>query len=201
MLPANEKGGITISNYQEGNFLIEVIHNNITKEKVDAIVDAANNELFIGGGVSGAIGNAGGKEYRTNLKKYKKETHFSSLPTGKACITGAGGSLQCKYVIHAVGPTCFQGATQNDKKMLYSAFKESLRIADQNKLKSISIPSISSGIFGFPKDLCATIAMHVMKEYLSSRNESNTLKIVRFTNFDMATCNLFEKALKNVFSN
>ena len=195
MFSENERGGYTISTYKEGEILIEVIFNDITNEKVDAIVEAANNGLYIGGGVSGSIGDAGGIEYRKNLEQFKIETNFSSLPTGMACITGAGGTLPCKYVIHSVGPICYDEVTQKAKNLLYSAFMESLLIADKNKLESISIPSISSGIFGFPKDLCAEIAMQVVKEYIKKKNETSTLKIVRFTNCDMVSCNLFKNAL------
>src|SRR3990172_3915451 len=123
---------------------IRLVQGDITEQKTDAIVNAANSHLQHGGGVAGAIVKKGGQIIQ------KESDKIGYVPVGKSAITTAG-KLPSKYVIHAVGPRWGEGDEDNKLK---SAVISSFKLADEKKLKSISIPAISAGIFGFPKDRC-----------------------------------------------
>ena len=137
------------------NTTIKIIQNDITREKVDAITNAANNGLWHGGGVAGAISRAGGRKLDDESRAWVKK--YGSVETGDCALTSAGDMTTCKFVIHAVGPVWGSGRG-GEQKQLYNAFFNTLKMAAQKGFESVSIPAISSGIFGFPKDLCAKIA-------------------------------------------
>jgi len=147
---------------------------------VDSIVNAANSHLQHGGGVAGAIVRKGGRVIQEESNK------IGYLPVGDAAVTTAG-SLSAKYVIHAVGPVWGEGG--EDKKLENAVFN-SLKKAQELKLKSISIPAISSGIFGFPKKRCAEILIKTIIEFFKE-NKDSSLKIVNCCNIDENTTNLF----------
>ena len=163
-----------------GERILRVRRGDITDEKVDAIVNAANSHLQHGGGVAGAIVRKGGRVIQEESNK------IGYLPVGSVAVTTAG-SLPARYVIHAVGPVWGEGG-ENEK--LKSAVFNSLRKAQELGLKSMSIPAISSGIFGFPKKKCAEIIVKVIVEFFKE-NSNSTLKVVNCCNIDDLTTNLF----------
>ncbi|MCI0751705.1 MAG: O-acetyl-ADP-ribose deacetylase [Flammeovirgaceae bacterium] len=147
---------------------IRVIQGNITQLDVDAIVNAANSSLLGGGGVDGAIHRAGGSKI---LEECIKIGH---CPTGEAVVT-SGGRLKAKYVIHAVGPV-WQGGSNNESELLASAYVNSLKRAVEKNIKTIAFPNISTGIYGFPKDGAAGIAVRTVNDFL--KNESSIDEII-----------------------
>lgn len=142
----------------EKNSRIEVIKADITKLKVDAIVNAANRTLLGGGGVDGAIHRAAGADLYLECKS------LNGCETGKAKIT-KGYSLPAKFVIHAVGPV-WHGGNNREPELLASCYLLSLALADKYKLKTIAFPNISTGIYGFPKPLAAEIAFYAVRQFL-----------------------------------
>jgi len=164
----------------------------ITKEQVDAIVNAANSHLKHGGGVALAIVRAGGQEIQKESDEIIKKIGF--LPTGNAVITNAY-RLPCKFVIHTVGPIYGEG---NEDEKLSRAIYNSLYLAHLYNLKSIALPAVSSGIFGFPKDRCAKILIDTSIDFLSSIKTS--IEKVVFCLFDDETFNYFLSYYNSKFS-
>jgi O-acetyl-ADP-ribose deacetylase (regulator of RNase III) len=138
---------------------MEVIEADITKLAVDAIVNAANDRLAPGGGVCGAIHRAAGPELAEACAE------IGGCPTGEARITG-GFKLPAKHVIHAVGPV-WKGGGANEDELLASCYRESLRLAAENKLESVAFPAIATGIYGFPAERAAGIAVRAVAESLA----------------------------------
>lgn len=167
-----------------GKSTIRLVQGDITERPVDAIVNAANSHLKHGGGVAGAIVRKGGHSIQ------EESDRIGFVPVGKAAITGAG-TLQAKFVIHAVGPRMGEGDEENK---LQSAVRNSLHIAAEKRIKSIALPAISSGIFGFPKDRCARILVHESQKYLKS-NPKTSLEVIEFCVFDDQTARFFEEEL------
>ncbi|WP_028855668.1 O-acetyl-ADP-ribose deacetylase [Psychrilyobacter atlanticus] len=152
--------------------IIEVIKGDITKLKIDAIVNAANNGLFGGGGVDGAIHRAGGKEIADECKIIRESR--GGCKTGEAVIT-TGGNLEADYVIHTVGPV-WDGERKGMETFLSNCYKNSLTLAVQNNIETIAFPCISTGIYGFPKDLAAEIAISTIIDFL--KNNVSIKKII-----------------------
>jgi O-acetyl-ADP-ribose deacetylase (regulator of RNase III) len=141
---------------------IEVIHGDITKVEVDAIVNAANSSLLGGGGVDGAIHRAGGPEILEDCQKIRNRQGKCKI--GEAVITTAG-NLPAKKVIHTVGPVYNGGQRlEKEKELLANCYKNSLELAKENNFKSIAFPNISTGIYKFPKELAAQIVIKTVKE-------------------------------------
>jgi O-acetyl-ADP-ribose deacetylase (regulator of RNase III) len=159
---------------------IKLVHGDVTEEKVDAIVNAANSHLKHGGGVAGAIVRKGGREIQEESDK------IGFVPVGEAAITGSG-KLPSNYVIHAVGPRWGEGDEENK---LARAVQSSLQLANGRHFVSISLPAISSGIFGFPLDRCAEIILHTIETYLEKQSETS-LKEIRICLFDDNTVKEF----------
>lgn len=166
--------------------VVRVVQGNLTQERVDAIVNAANEHLAHGGGVAGAIVRDGGYEIQKESNEWV--ARHGPVRTGTAAITGAG-ILPARYVIHAVGPVWGGGAGGEDDK-LASAVRSALALADTHHLQSISMPGISSGIFGFPKERCARIMVQTVREYLSEHPDTS-LREIRFCNIDSRTAEVF----------
>jgi len=157
------------------NSKLEIIKDDITKQDTDAIVNAANQYLSPGGGVSGAIHRAAGGELAEECRK------LGGCKTGEAKIT-KGYNLKAKYVIHTVGPV-YSGSNM-DKINLAKCYKNSLLIAKQNKLKSISFPSISTGIFGYPVKEAAEIALKTICDFLKENPEIRLVRMVLYSQKD-----------------
>jgi len=163
---------------------IQLIKGDITKLEVDAIVNAANTSLLGGGGVDGAIHRAAGKELLAECKA------LNGCKTGQAKIT-QGYNLPAKYVIHTVGPV-WHGGRNNEEKLLKNAYYNSLKIASEHSLESIAFPNISTGVYHFPKDLAAGIAVTSVTEFL----QNNALpKDVIFVCFDDENYRLYRDLL------
>ncbi len=163
---------------------IRLVQGDITERNVDAIVNAANAHLQHGGGVAGAIVKKGGKLIQDESNK------IGYTPVGTAVLTSAG-TLHARHVIHAVGPRMGEGDEDNK---LMNAVKNSLLLASQHNLKSISFPAISSGIFGFPKDRCAHILVNQSAHFLRHHAESS-LEIIEFCIYDDETLGYFRKEI------
>jgi O-acetyl-ADP-ribose deacetylase (regulator of RNase III) len=171
---------------------LSLVQGDITICDTDAIVNAANSGLMGGGGVDGAIHRAGGPAILEACRQYVAK--FGRLPTGQAMIT-AGGNLKAKYVIHTVGPVWY-GGNQNEASLLASAYLESLQLAENHKLTSISFPSISTGAYGYPVDLASAIALKTVASFLQRSNRS--VQNVVFVLFDSRTFQAYQKPLQEV---
>jgi len=164
--------------------MIRLVRGDITERNVDVIVNAANSYLRHGGGLAAAIVRKGGKIIQEESDK------IGVVSVGNAVITGSG-TLPCKAVIHAVGPKFGEG--KEDQK-LRSAMKNTLMLVQANGFKSISIPAISSGIFGFPKDRCAKILVNESIRFItnsSSKPRASSLQTVEFCILDEETLEQF----------
>jgi O-acetyl-ADP-ribose deacetylase (regulator of RNase III) len=170
---------------------ISLVRGDITRQKVDAIVNAANSGLLGGGGVDGAIHRAGGPSILEECKQIRSLQ--GTCAPGQAVITG-GGNLQARHVIHAVGPI-WRGGSTNEAETLASAYRVSLSLAADYDLKTIAFPSISTGAYGYPVDQAARIAIDTVKQFCQN---DNNLSEVRFVLFDEFTFNAYKKALEHV---
>ena len=168
-----------------------LVQGDITRERVDAIVNAANEGLMGGGGVDGAIHRAGGPAIMAECSAIRAKQ--GGCPTGQAVIT-TGGNLPAKYVIHTVGPI-WRGGTAGEAELLASCYRESLRVAVEHSIKTIAFPSISTGVYGYPVAQAAVIALHAVKQLLAAHDG---LDEVRFVLFDDVTYDAYENALAGI---
>jgi len=167
---------------------IQLIKGDITKMKVDAIVNAANSSLLGGGGVDGAIHRAGGPKILKECMVIREKQ--GGCKTGEAVIT-TGGNLPAKYVIHTVGPVWY-GGKNNEDELLANAYKNSLRLATEYEIKSIAFPNISTGVYGFPKQRAAEIAVNAVKDFF---NLTTLIKEVFFVCFDEENYKIYQSLL------
>lgn len=165
-------------------YKIELIKGDITKLKVDAIVNAANRSLLGGGGVDGAIHNAAGPGLLAECRT------LGGCNTGEAKIT-SGYNLLAKFVIHTVGPV-WHGGESSEKEMLASCYRNCLKIAETDKLKTIAFPNISTGVYGFPKEPAARIAVDTVKQF---EHASTNIRKVMFVCFDDENYRIYQKIL------
>jgi len=166
---------------------VRLVRGDITQYPSDAIVNAANSELLPGGGVCGAIHNAGGPAIADECRRVRSER--GSLLRGQVAATTAG-RLQAKYVIHAVGPV-WHGGDDGEAEALSTCYGESMRVADELKMHSIAFPAISTGIFGYPIEQAAWVAIPTVIESLRSARH---LVLVSFVLFDQTTFHAFATA-------
>ncbi len=170
-----------------GSATIAVVQGDITKEQVDAIVNAANSGLRGGGGVDGAIHRAGGPAIMAECRK------LGGCETGDAKIT-TGGDLPAKHVIHAVGPI-YRNGKHGEPELLASCYRRSLEIATAHDLRSVAFPAISCGVYGYPLQDAARIAVSTVHGYLSTHEN---IELVRFVLFTPDAFETFQQALQAI---
>ncbi|MDD2549547.1 MAG: O-acetyl-ADP-ribose deacetylase [Bacteroidales bacterium] len=161
-----------------------LVKGDITAQKFDAIVNAANTTLLGGGGVDGAIHRAAGPELLEECKT------IGGCPTGEARIT-KGYNLISPYIIHTVGPV-WHGGTSNEQQLLQNAYESSLKLAKEHGIQSIAFPNISTGVYGFPKLLAAKIAVETVSRFLS---HNSTPHKVTFVCFDDENLEIYKELL------
>jgi O-acetyl-ADP-ribose deacetylase (regulator of RNase III) len=179
-----------MSTLQIGTATIELVQGDITQQDVDAIVNAANSALAGGGGVDGAIHRVGGPSIMEECGK------LGGCPTGQAKITG-GGNLKARFVIHAVGPIYYDG-TRGEPELLTSAYRNSLEVAREHKLRSVAFPSLSIGAYRYPLKDAAKIALETTIDYL--QEYSDEFDLVRFVLFGDEAMHAFGTELEKLRS-
>ncbi|WP_439897485.1 O-acetyl-ADP-ribose deacetylase [Cupriavidus taiwanensis] len=167
---------------------MQAVHGDITRMEVDAIVNAANSGLLGGGGVDGAIHGAGGPAIMEACRAIRDAQ--GGCPTGEAVLT-TGGRLPAPYVIHAVGPV-WQGGGQGEEEQLANAYRNSIRLAAQHHLRTLAFPNISTGIYAFPRERAADIAIAAVREALAGAPE---IEQVTFVCFDDENYRLYRERL------
>jgi len=170
-----------------GDATLSLVKGDITQQDTDAIVNAANSGLVGGGGVDGAIHRAGGRAIMEECRQ------IGGCRTGEAVIT-TGGRLKARFVIHAVGPR-WAGGESGEPELLASAYRRSLEVADEEGLRSVSFPSISTGAYGYPIDAAAEIALRTVKGHLEGRTGIKSVTFVLFSDEDLAE---YRKALSSL---
>lgn len=161
---------------------VQVVVGDLTRQDVDAIVNAANSTLLGGGGVDGAIHNAGGPQILEECEEIRKTIYPKGLPTGQAVLT-TGGNLTAKYVIHTVGPI-YRREPERESELLAACYQNSLVLARQHQISSIAFPSISTGAFGYPKIDAAKISSRAIKDFLSVDEQIKQVRLVFFQQRD-----------------
>jgi O-acetyl-ADP-ribose deacetylase (regulator of RNase III) len=165
----------------------------ITREEVDAIVNAANSSLLGGGGVDGAIHRAGGPSILEECRVIRARQ--GGCPTGEAVITGAG-NLRARYVVHTVGPV-WQGGKGDEAILLASAYRNSLALAAAHGVRTIAFPALSTGIYGYPPELAAPVALGVARDYALAQPTFSEIRFVLFSEGSLATFATALRALGN----
>ena len=162
---------------------VRLVVGDITQQKVDAVVNAANATLLGGGGVDGAIHRVGGAAILEECREIRRNQYPQGLPTGEAVITTAG-NLPARFVVHTVGPI-YGRHEGRESELLAACYKNSLQLAVQNSLASIAFPAISTGVYGYPPAEAAATASQAIKEFLASDNLLNEVWLVFFKQSDM----------------
>ncbi|WP_405592098.1 O-acetyl-ADP-ribose deacetylase [Streptomyces sp. NBC_01092] len=165
---------------------IRLVQGDITRETVDAIVNAANSSLLGGGGVDGAIHRRGGPAILAACRDLRASHYGKGLPTGQAVATTAG-ELHARWVIHTVGPVW--SASEDRSELLASCYRESLRVADELGARTVAFPAVSTGVYRWPMDDAARIATQTV------RNTPTSVEEVRFVLFDAAAYDTFARQL------
>lgn len=171
------------------NATLELVEGDITRQDVDAIVNAANSSLLGGGGVDGAIHRAAGPELLAECRT------LGGCRTGSAKIT-RGYNLKAKYVIHTVGPVYHDGA-HNEPAQLESAYRTGLDLASQYQCASVAFPAISTGVYGYPMQDAARIAFRTIMDYLAAHSE---IKLVRYVLYDARAFETHRRVLEQVLA-
>jgi len=183
-----QEGLFDMKKIKIGNSYLELASGDITKQKTEAIVNAANKRLAPGGGVAGAIHRAAGSDLWDECRK------LGGCKTGEAKITG-GYNLSAKYIIHTVGPV-YSGSS-DDPKYLASCYRESLKLSRENNIKSISFPALSTGYFGYPINDAARIAFETIIDELSKQSK---IELVKFVLYDSDSLRIHEKILDSILN-
>ena len=170
-----------------GNAIVELLRGNIVEQEVDAIVNAANSSLLGGGGVDGAIHRAAGPELLNACRA------IGGCPPGEARIT-PGFRLKARYVIHTVGPV-YRGGGHGEAEILAAAHRNSLALASQYRLKSVAFPAISTGIYGYPIQLAAPVALGTVRDVLE---QDRQITLVRFVLWSADALAAFTEALQRL---
>ena len=160
---------------------VRVSAGDITRETVDAVVNAANSTLLGGGGVDGAIHRAGGPSILQECREIRRTLYPKGLPAGEAVITG-GGLLPARFVIHTVGPIYGRG---REAELLAASYRNSLALAAARSLASVAFPSISTGAYGYPREEAAAVASRAVAEFLGGDETVGEVRLVFFSEGDM----------------
>ncbi len=169
----------TRTSFLDGRVNVSV--GDITREAVDAVVNAANSTLLGGGGVDGAIHRAGGPSILEECREIRRTLYPKGLPTGEAVITG-GGLLPARFVIHTVGPVYGRG---REAELLASAYRNSLALAASRSLRSVAFPSISTGAYGYPREEAAAVASRTIEEFIKGDEMVSEVRLVFFSERDV----------------
>ena len=172
-----------------GQSRLELVQGDITTQKVDAIVNAANSALAGGGGVDGAIHRAAGPV----LRQQTRERYPDGCPTGDAVVTDAG-KLAARHVFHAVGPV-WRGGHANEPQLLAAAYRRCLELAVEQDCASLAFPAISTGVYGYPKDLAAGVSLTTVRDFLAQQAKPG---LVRFVLFDGGSFGAFARVLEEM---
>lgn len=172
-----------LGNFLSGRVIVKV--GDITKEEVDAVVNAANSTLMGGGGVDGAIHRAGGPEILKECREIRRIHYPEGLPTGQAVITTAG-KMFAKHVIHTVGPVYGRGG-RDKAELLAACYRSSLQLASQHRLVTIAFPAISTGIYGYPLAEAAKVSSRAVAEFLGKDSWLRQVRLVFFGPADAET--------------
>jgi O-acetyl-ADP-ribose deacetylase len=171
----------SLKNFLNGR--VAVVVADITKQDVDAIINAANSSLLGGGGVDGAIHRAGGPAILEACRELRRVSLYrNGLPTGQAVIT-TGGNLAARYVIHTVGPV-YGAEKGREAELLAACYENSLAVAAQQSLTSLAFPAISTGVFGYPRAEAAPVASVAIKNFLGRNNQLQDIRLVFFQDAD-----------------
>jgi O-acetyl-ADP-ribose deacetylase (regulator of RNase III) len=177
-----------------GNTLLRLVQGDITDQDTDAIVNAANSTLLGGGGVDGAIHRRGGKTILDACRQIRRTSHPDGLPTGHAVCT-TGGTLPARRVVHTVGPV-WRGGHAGEAPLLADAYRNSLRVAAEEGLRTIAFPSISTGAYGYPTEGAAQVALRTVAEQLRAHPEHfDEVRFVLFSQRDLA---IYQRALQQL---
>jgi O-acetyl-ADP-ribose deacetylase (regulator of RNase III) len=168
-----------------------LVRGDITREETEAIVNAANSGLVGGGGVDGAIHRAGGPRIMEECAAIRARQ--GGCPTGEAVLT-TGGALKANYVIHTVGPI-WKGGNRNEPELLRNCYRNSLSLAEAQGIRTISFPSISTGVYGYPVEKAAEVALAAIIDYVSAHTGFDEVRMVLFHDRDYAT---YREALKKL---
>jgi O-acetyl-ADP-ribose deacetylase (regulator of RNase III) len=176
--------------YRIGEGRLRFVQGDITRQEVEAVVNAANSSLMGGGGVDGAIHRAGGPAILEECKRIVAK--IGRLPTGEAVITTAG-NLPARYVIHTVGPV-WRGGGRGEPELLAKAYENSLRLAHSRGIRSVAFPSISTGAYGYPVDRAARVAIRAIADFL----EKHDFEEVRFVLFSESDYRRYTEAAREI---
>ena len=171
---------MTMTEFLDSRIIVKV--GDITQESVDAIVNAANSTLLGGGGVDGAIHAKGGAKILEECREIRRTLYPNGMPTGEAMIT-TGGNLPARFVIHTVGPVYGMNKGK-DAELLAACYKNSLKLAVENGLETISFPAISTGAFSYPKHEAAKVSSGAIREFLSQNDQISEVRLVFFDESD-----------------
>ena len=158
------------------NDRVTVLVGDISRQRVDALANAANSTLMGGGGVDGAIHYAGGPTILEECKEIRRTLFPAGLPAGEVVITG-GGNLAAPFVIHTVGPI-YGRSGGRDAELLAACYRNSLALAVENRLRTIAVPSISTGVYGYPREEAAVVSSETIKSFLASDTWLEEVRLV-----------------------
>jgi O-acetyl-ADP-ribose deacetylase (regulator of RNase III) len=180
--------------FKVGNAILQLTVGDITDVEADAIVNAANSSLLGGGGVDDAIHRRGGPKILEECKQIRATLWPDGLPTGHAAIT-SGGNLKAKHVIHTVGPVWF-GGFHVESELLKQSYRNALKLAVANGLKTIAFPSISTGAYGYPTEEASRVAIKTIKGFLENEDKLDKVVMVLFSERDF---NIYLNVAKSLF--
>jgi O-acetyl-ADP-ribose deacetylase len=191
MTAGDDRGRVPATTRTFGQSRLELVQGDITRELVDAIVNAANSGLMGGGGVDGAIHAAGGPAIDQECREIRERQ--GSLPAGDAAIT-SGGRLAARHVIHTVGPV-WRGGKHGEAETLASCYRNSLELAAARGLSSVAFPAISTGVYGYPVQEAAAVALRTLRDALRAGSPVSLVRCVLFSEEDFE---IYQRALQNL---